>query len=165
MQMNVCIIGSLRHYDKMLKIAKIFIANGMKVSLPIPGKYRDAKNPGKYVSNYRFVPPEEKIKEEGIRVFSHFEKIRRSDIVYIVNPGGYVGFNTAVEICCAYENKKPIYALDVIRDARSLFLMNFVQKVLSPEELVSLVLAETRAFPIENLRSTPALELTPCDSF
>lgn len=139
---RVCIIGSLKFYKRMLDISSMLARNGTPFSIPMPGKYRDPKYPGKYISTYPSVPFAEKLKEEGRRVFAYLERVKRSDLIYLVNPGGYVGLNTAVEISCAFENKKPIYALDMIREAASLFLMKFINGLISPEELVDLSLQQ-----------------------
>ena len=41
----------------------------------------------------------------------HFEKIRRSDVVVIVDPTGYIGEHTKMEIAYATKLEKPIYYL------------------------------------------------------
>ena len=136
---TVCIIGSLKSYNKILDISKMLAKNGIPFCIPKPGKYRDPKNPGKYISTYPAVPFAEKLNEDGKRVLAYLERVRRSDLIYLVNPGGYVGLNTAVEISCAYENKKPIYALSMIREGPRLFLMEFINRVISPVDLVHLL--------------------------
>ena len=136
---KVCLIGSLRFYDEMLEIANLLANQGVPILIPTPGKYRKNTDPGHYISAYNHIPHKEKVREEGRRVHAHLEKIIISDLIYIVNPGGYVGFNTAVEICFAYTKGKHIYAMEAIRDRDSLFLMNFVERTLPPEELLTLV--------------------------
>ena len=135
----VCVIGSLRFYDKMLEIAKLLADRGIPALIPTPGKYRKNGDPGHYINAYNRIPFEEKVSEEGRRVKAHLEKIRASDIVYIANPGGYVGFNTAVEICFAYANGKHVYAMEAIRERDNLFLMSFVDRILPIEDLTTLI--------------------------
>ena len=64
------------------------------------------------------------------------KKIDQADVVYVVNPGGYVGKSVSVDIGYAYARNKPIYVMHPIEDPP---VMNLVSAVLSFEELIHLV--------------------------
>lgn len=132
---KVCIIGSLRFHKRMLEISTLLTTQGIPHSLPVPGRYREPSDPGKYVRNYDDIPFNEKLKEEQSRMHAHFDKIKASTIIYIVNPDGYIGVNSATEILWAAWNHKLIYAQQSIQDQRTLWLMSYVKAVLTPDEL------------------------------
>jgi hypothetical protein len=136
---TVCIIGSLRFFDRMRLISSLLVANGIAVFLPKPGKYRSTANPGEYASFYSRLPLEEKQKEDTRRVEAHLEKIRRTDVVYLVNPGGYVGDHTLGEIYEAHHDCKPIYALEPISRESVPAIASWVKEIVSPYELISLL--------------------------
>ena len=64
------------------------------------------------------------------------EKIDEADVVYVVNPGGYVGRSVSVDIGYAYARNKPIYVMHPIDDPP---VMKLVNGVLSFEELIDLL--------------------------
>ena len=62
----------------------------------------------------------------------HFDWIRKADVCYVYNPGGYVGVSVTMEMAYATALGKPVFALssetgDPCRDV-------LIDKVLSPEE-------------------------------
>jgi len=64
------------------------------------------------------------------------EKIDHADIVYVVNPRGYVGRSVSVDIGYAYARGKPVYALHSIDDPP---VMDLLTGVLSYAELIELL--------------------------
>jgi hypothetical protein len=64
------------------------------------------------------------------------EKIEETDVVYVVNPGGYIGRSVCVDIGYAYAKNKPIYVMHPIEDPP---VMKLVNSVLSFEELIDLL--------------------------
>jgi hypothetical protein len=64
------------------------------------------------------------------------KKIDDSNIIYIVNPGGYVGNSVCIDIGYAYAKNKPIYVLHELVDPP---LMSLVRGTLSFEKLISLL--------------------------
>lgn len=64
------------------------------------------------------------------------EKIDEADVVYVVNPGGYVGKSVCVDIGYAYARDKPIYVLCSVDDPP---MMKLIQGILSFEELIELL--------------------------
>jgi len=88
---------------------------------------------------------EEKLKEENIEfrmskksgnrgILGCLEKIDESDLVYVVNPDGYVGRSVCVDIGYVYAKGKPIYVMYPIDDPP---VMNMVKEVLSFEQLIN----------------------------
>ena len=61
------------------------------------------------------------------------EKIDNANMVYVVDPDGYVGKSVSVDIGYAFARKKPIFVMHKIDDPP---IMNLVQNVLSFEELI-----------------------------
>ena len=89
---------------------------------------------------------EKRLKEEGIEcmmpkspdsqgILGCLRKIDRADVVYVVNPEGYVGKSVCVDIGYAYAKKKAIYTVHPIDDS----IMRLITGVLSFEELVVLI--------------------------
>jgi len=64
------------------------------------------------------------------------EKVDRADIVYVVDPEGYVGKSVSVDLGYAYARNKLIYVMHPVSDPP---IMNMICGVLSFEELVDLV--------------------------
>jgi nucleoside 2-deoxyribosyltransferase len=60
-------------------------------------------------------------------------KIDEADVVYVVNPRGYIGRSVCVDIGYAYARNKPIYAMHSVDDPP---VMKLMQGVLSFEELI-----------------------------
>ena len=90
---------------------------------------------------------ERKLRKEGVEVLVFkkiddrgiigcLDKIDKSDIVYVVDPNGYVGKSVSVDIGYAYARNKPIYVMIQIDDPT---VMNLVKGVLSFQELLTLL--------------------------
>lgn len=61
------------------------------------------------------------------------DRIDDADVVYVINPEGYVGRSVCVDIGYAYARKKPIYVMHSIDDPP---VMSLILGILSFEELV-----------------------------
>ncbi len=73
-------------------------------------------------------------------VFEHFDRIRKADVCFIYNKGGYIGINTTLELGFAHGRDMRIYALEPERPleqsgeiCRDILFTEIVE---SPEELV-----------------------------
>ncbi len=88
---------------------------------------------------------EGRLKEENIEfrmskkigsrgILGCLEKIDEADVVYVVNPDGYVGRSVCVDIGYAYAKGKPVYCMYPIDDPP---VMKMVEGVLSSEELIN----------------------------
>jgi len=67
------------------------------------------------------------------------EKIDHADVVYVVNPDGYIGSSVSVDIGYAYALSKPIYATHVIDDPP---VMSLLAGVASYEKLIELLMGQ-----------------------
>jgi hypothetical protein len=90
---------------------------------------------------------ERKLKEEGIPfqmskemdgrgILGCLEKVDHADIVYVVNPLGYIGRSVSVDIGYAFAKGKSIYVMHPLDDPA---LMSLISAVLSPQALVELL--------------------------
>jgi len=64
------------------------------------------------------------------------KKIDDADVVYVVNPGGYIGKSGSVDIGYAYARNKSIYAMHSVDDPA---VMDLISGVLSPKALIDLL--------------------------
>jgi hypothetical protein len=87
---------------------------------------------------------ERKLKEENIQfqvskeigsrgILGCLKKVDDADIVYVVNPKGYVGKSVSVDIGYAYAKNKSIYVMHAVDDPP---IMKLVTGVLSPKGLI-----------------------------
>ena len=90
---------------------------------------------------------EEMLREENIKcvvsknldvrgILGCLEKIDQADVVYVVNPNGYVGKSVSIDIGYAYARNKPIYVMHPINDPP---VMSLVNGALSFKELVNIL--------------------------
>ena len=88
---------------------------------------------------------EARLKEENVEyqiskrtnsrgILGCLKKIDEADVVYVVNPDGYVGKSVCVDIGYAYARNKPIFVMHLVNDPS---LMDLIRGVLSFEELIS----------------------------
>jgi NTP pyrophosphatase (non-canonical NTP hydrolase) len=64
--------------------------------------------------------------------FEHLEAITRSDFLYVVNPGGYIGKSVALEIGYALSRNIPVYSLEKPED-------NVLSFFVKPEKSVKII--------------------------
>jgi hypothetical protein len=64
------------------------------------------------------------------------KKIDDADIIYVVNPQGYVGKSVSVDLGYAYAKSKSIYVMNIVDDPP---IMNLTSGVLSPKALIELL--------------------------
>jgi hypothetical protein len=77
-----------------------------------------------------------KIDSRGI--LGCLKKIDDADIVYVVNPQGYIGKSVSVDIGYAYAKNKSIYIMHPVEDPP---IMDLIDDILSPEALVDFLRA------------------------
>ena len=64
------------------------------------------------------------------------KKIDDADVVYIVNPEGYIGKSVSVDIGYAYARNKSIFVMHSVDDPP---VMDLINGVLSPKALINLL--------------------------
>ena len=90
---------------------------------------------------------ENRLKQENIQyqiskrtdsrgILGCLKKIDDADVVYIVDPEGYVGKSVSVDIGYAYARNKPIYVMHSVDDPP---VMGLVNAVLSPKSLIEIL--------------------------
>jgi hypothetical protein len=77
-----------------------------------------------------------KIDSRGI--LGCLKEIDDADIVYVVNPRGYIGKSVSVDIGYAYAKNKSIYIMHPVEDPP---IMDLIDDILSPEALVDFLRA------------------------
>jgi hypothetical protein len=75
-------------------------------------------------------------KMDNLGILGCLNKVDYADIVYVVNPQGYIGKSVAVDIGYAYAKNKSIYVMHPVDDPP---IMSLINAVLSPEALVGLL--------------------------
>ena len=68
------------------------------------------------------------------------KKIDNVDVVYIVNPEGYIGKSVSVDIGYAYARNKPIYVMHLVDDPP---VMDLINGILSPKALIDFLKADS----------------------
>ncbi len=68
------------------------------------------------------------------------KKIDEADVIYVVDPEGYVGKSVSVDIGYAYAKEKSVYAMCPIADPP---LKGLISRILSPKELIDLLERDT----------------------
>ena len=71
--------------------------------------------------------------KSSVGILGCLEKIDETDVVYVVNPDGYVGRSVCIDIGYAYAKGKPIYVMYPIDDPQ---VTSIVKRALSFEELI-----------------------------
>jgi nucleoside 2-deoxyribosyltransferase len=72
-------------------------------------------------------------KKSNVGISGCLEKIDETDVVYIVNPDGYVGKSVCIDIGYSHAKGKPIYVMYPIDDPQ---VTGIVKRALSFEELI-----------------------------
>ncbi len=107
---RVCVCGSFKFKDKIEELEKLLKAEGIEF---VASKNLDARG-----------------------IVGCLEKVDKADIVYVVNPDGYIGKSVSVDMGYAYARNKPIYVMFPVEDPP---IMNLVKGVLSFKELIDFV--------------------------
>ncbi len=136
--MIVCLSGSFKFIDKMLEIENLLTENGIQCLSPVPHNYRKGPTPSEFTEDWNSLSEEQKM-EESQRIQKEYfhQKVDPADIVYVVNPGGYIGTSVTLEIGYTYAMKKPLFAMEPIKEYT---VMGLIDRILSPVELVQKLL-------------------------
>lgn len=110
MSKRVYIAGSFKNLDRMKKVRDDMINAGIETIMSEPQQVNG--------------------------IDGCLERIRKADIIYILNYGGYVGKSVAMDIGYALALEKPIYAIEPIKDPD---ITHFLMQVVSPEYMVKVL--------------------------
>jgi NTP pyrophosphatase (non-canonical NTP hydrolase)/nucleoside 2-deoxyribosyltransferase len=144
---KVTVSGSFRkHLDEVTKIIEEFVNQGVEILSPA---FTKPKNPG---DDFVFFHGEESEDPKELEN-KHLAAIERSDFLYLVNPGGYLGKSATLEMGYALSCGKPVFALDKIGDFT---LKLFCRAVGRPKKILREYRAVSRA-PLPRLTPRPSL--------
>lgn len=154
---TVAIIGSFqKYYGKILDIIKYFKNCGLYVISP-----KESFVCGRKEGFVLFDSDQKNLSPTDIQMIT-LNKIINADVVYVYNPGGYVGRTTCYEIGFCFSKKKPIYFLEPPDDLPIPVLKN--EQILKPKELVNCILSKRPEF-ITNYKMCPKGEKAFCQLF
>ena len=126
---SVVVCGSKKYNKEIAALCRKLEVAGVMVFEPSIGQpiFEDEKIHSDYVTSKIF---------KGLTL-EHFDWIRKADVCYVYNKGGYVGVSVTMEMAYTSALGKPVFALsaetgDPCRDA-------LIDKVLSPEQLVGIL--------------------------
>lgn len=114
---SVFLAGSRKFFDKIEELTLKLKDNDIKASTA--GKFDKTQ--------------EDTLESEKTALLRAFQKIDKSDIVYIYSEEGYVGKTVAMEIAYAYSRKKEIISSHLINE---LSAQSLISKIIKPEKLI-----------------------------
>ena len=132
--MIVCLCGSFRFYDEILRVKETLAESRLDCLIPVPFRFRKKSQPSEFVQEWDSLSPEEKMRRSRQAEMAYLRKIDQADAVFLVNPGGYIGPSVTFEIGYAFGKGKPIFASEPLADFT---LMSLIEGVLRPEDLRS----------------------------
>ncbi|MDP3994452.1 MAG: nucleoside 2-deoxyribosyltransferase [bacterium] len=123
---TVCICGSRRFESEIRKFAKELSRSGVVVYEPILNQDRRIDKLPENLKRYAFL---------GL-THHHFSFIKKADVVYMFNKGGYLGNSGTMELGFAEALGKPIYALCEDREEPCRNVL-FDEIVKTPKKLIN----------------------------
>jgi hypothetical protein len=125
---SVCICCSRRFEKEVRKFARDLNKLGVVVYEPILNKDRSIDTLTPNMKRFAFL---------GL-THHHFSLIKKSDVVYIYNKGGYMGVSSTLELGYAEALGKPVYAFSD-EDTEPVRKVLFDAIIKTPKELVKLL--------------------------
>jgi hypothetical protein len=107
---------------------RLYVCGSFKFVLEIEGLERELKDEG--------IQSQVSKKMDSRGILGCLKKIDEADVVYIVNPEGYVGKSVSVDMGYAYAKNKLIYVMHEVDDPP---VMDLVNGVLSPKALIEFI--------------------------
>jgi len=136
---KVCLCGSFRFFDQIVQVERFLTNKGVACYAPRPFQFRDQQHPSYFGNEWDSLSYSEKLNESKQAERAYLEKIDKADVVYVINPSGYVGKSVIFEMGYACAKGKIIYSLEPIED---FVVMSLVQQTISPEDLVKILKGE-----------------------
>ena len=123
---KVVLIGSLRFYDDMLRLYEEFGKERINALVPWP-----------LLMNQDDLEYDEQRIPHAIgdpfNTETHLLRIASADIAYVVNPNGYVGLNSGIDIGYAAGKQKTLYSMMPIADIGA---NELIDEVKTPQEII-----------------------------
>lgn len=137
MSKKVCLCGSFRFFEKMLEIEKFLAEKGIVCYMPRPFEFRDQNQPCYFEDKWNPLTNEDKLLLSRKAEKQYLQKLDSADVIYVVNPCGYVGPSVLFEIGYAIAKGKDVYSLDPIQEYS---VMGLIEKTMTPEALAKSLL-------------------------
>ena len=136
---KVCLCGSFRFFDQIVEVERFLTKRGVVWYAPRPFQFRDQQHPSYFGNEWDSLSYSEKLNESKQAERAYLEKVDSTDVVYVINPSGYVGKSVIFELGYACAKGKIIYTLEPIEDFA---VMSLVRQTISPEDLVRILKEE-----------------------
>ena len=134
---KVCLCGSFRFYNHMNEIGKYLTEKGITCLIPQPFEFRDQNQPCYFEDKWSLLTNQDKLILSRKAEKQYLEKLESADVVYVVDPNGYVGPSVLFEIGYAVAKGKVVYSLEPIQEYS---VMSLIEKTMTPEILVRTLL-------------------------
>jgi nucleoside 2-deoxyribosyltransferase len=128
----VCLCGSFKFYDKIVGVKELLVKLGINCLEPQPFVYRDKQNPSEFVHQWSSLTHSEKLTSSRKAEKDFLSKIDQADLLYVINPNGYIGLSVTLEIGYACAKKKPIFSMNSIEDYT---IMSMISGIIKPQEI------------------------------
>jgi nucleoside 2-deoxyribosyltransferase len=132
MDKRVCLCGSFRFFVKIREIEALLTSSGIFCFSPQPFEFRDGSNPSYFKDKWDLLSYEEKLDVSRDAEQSFLEKIDKADVLYVINPSGYVGSSVLFEIGYAFAKEKLIFSMEPIQDHA---IRGLVKRTATPEDI------------------------------
>ncbi len=80
----------------MIEIGTYLTERGITCLMPQPFEFRDQKNPCYFEEKWALLTPQERLRLSMQAEKKYLEKLDSAEIIYVVNPNGYVGTKRSV---------------------------------------------------------------------
>lgn len=132
---KVCLCGSFKFFTKMIEVEKLLVDKGVTCDTPRPFEFRDQLQPSCFEKTWDYLPYEDKLAFSRKAEQTYLEKLEEADIIYVINPSGYVGTSVLFEIGYALARGKDVYSLEPIQDYA---IMGLIKRAVTPDALVAI---------------------------
>ena len=135
----VCLCGSFRFFKEISKVAKFLADKGVFCYTPQPFKFRDQEHPVYFSNKWDKLSYSDKLKISREAELAYLEKVDKADIIFVINPSGYVGKSVIFEVGYAFGKGKLIFFQEPIQDFA---IMGIVQRIATSEGLLRIIKEE-----------------------
>ncbi len=136
MSKSACLCGSFRFFEKMLEIKQYLVEKGVVCYVPSPFEFRDKMQPCYFDEKWDSLTHKDKLRFSRDAEEDYLQKIEKADVLYVVNPSGYVGASVLFEIGYAIAKGKIIYSLEPIEEYA---VMGLIKQTITPRVLAKIL--------------------------
>ena len=139
MNKTVCLCASFRFFKELTKVSRVLTKKGVICLTPKPFKFRDQEHPAYFCNMWDDLSHSDKLKVSQEAELDYLEKVDKADILYVINPSGYVGKSVLFEVGYAFAKGKVIFFQEPVQDFA---IMGLVQRIATTEDVVKFIEAE-----------------------